>query len=177
MQDLISENIEIQCLAIEQLSDVSTIIAEQSVKALETTNNPFLIAERIVRLGTIIVTPLEKFIEQEIDDEKKVLASIVLLKLGSQKGLDNIITEVRKKGENEYLAINSLVESNIPNVDDLIIERLRQFSLEEFQNVKTSIFISNLFSYLKRLEVSVPEDIKGSIEKIKNSEAYKYYIL
>lgn len=177
MNDLVSENYETQVTALEEVSDILSVLAEQSVKALSVSDNPYLIAERLTYLGTRIVPPLEKFVEDknERDAEKKVLGSTVLLRLGSKKGLDNIIRELKEKGKNEYLAANLLTKAKIPEARDLIIERLRKFSLKELKDSKNSTYISNLLSYLNELSTPLPKDLTDFFESIKESETYKYY--
>ena len=177
INDLVSENFETQCIALEQVSDLSTVLAKQGVKALEVSQNPFLIAERLIKLGSIIVKPLESFIESLKECEKRTIASILLLQLGSYKGLKNVIAELENKGENEYLASRVLIEQNVPGVDNLIIDRLRKFSTEELQNEKTSIYVENLLSYLGRLNVALPSDLEEAFDKLINSPTYKYYRL
>lgn len=176
MQDLVSEDFETQCVALESIGESFKVFAEQSVRALETTSNPFLIVERLANLGSVIVLPLEEFIERTADYEKRVLASILLLRLGSNKGINNVIDELRTEGKNEYLATIVLAESRNPQVKDLFTERLRKFSLEELQDSKRTAYIDSFLKTLRELNVSLPEDIRDSFGKIKDSPTYQYYM-
>jgi hypothetical protein len=178
MTDLVSENYETQVDALEEVSDILSVLAEQCVKSLSVSDNPYLIAERLTYLGTRIIPPLERFVgcQDEMDFEKIFLGSIVLLRVGSKKGLDNVVKELKEKGQNEYLAANQLTKSKIPEAGDLIIERLRFFSFEEFKEMKTSTYISCLLGYLKELSTPLPNDLNEIIESLKSEEVYKYYV-
>lgn len=177
MSDLVSENFEIQVEALEQVSDILSVLAEQCVKALAVSDNPYLIAERLAYLGTRIVPPLEKFVGEGegVENEKRVLGSIVLLRLGSKKGLNYVIEELKKSGKNQYLATRTLVQARVPEAAELIIERLRRFTLMELTDNKESIFVSNLLSYLRELCVPLPVDLINKLVALKGTETYKYY--
>ena len=177
MNDLVSEDFEVQVRALKDVTAILSALAEQCVKALSVSDNPFLIAERLTGLGTIIVPPLEEFVEDvgEGDSEKKVLGSIVLLNLGSKNGLNNVIAELQRTGKNESLAAIVLMRAKIPEAKDLIIERLRKFSLDELKDIKNSTWVENLLFYLAELSTPLPEDLIESFENIKDSETYKYY--
>ena len=180
MDDLVSEDFETQCHALEAVSELLSTLAEQCVKALDVSVNPFLIAERLPGVGSRIIAPLERYIENkgEENSEKKVLASIVLLSLGSKAGLECVVNELREMGKNEYLAVNLLVRTKIPEAKDLIIERLRKFTIDELKDTLTSNYVSNLLAYLiEDLSTPLPADLAASFESIKDSERYMFYAM
>lgn len=177
MQDLVSDNFETQCLALESFCDLVDAITQQAIKGFEVSKTPDLIAERLANLGTIVTNRVEGFIESSKSGERKILASILLLHIGSHKGLDDVIAEFKNQGKYEHLSISKLVKTQMPGVGDLIIERLRKFSLNEFKDEKKSVYVNNLLQYLENLSVHLPTDLKESFEKIRDSPAYKYYAL
>src|SRR5215213_3179096 len=167
MQELVSEDFETQCTALESVRDLNEAIVEQAIKGFETSQAPDLIIEGLANIGFIVRQKLESFVETSKETEKITLASIVLLYLGSRKGVENVINEFVNQGKHEILAVGKLIQAQVPKTGDIIIERLRKFSLEELQDAKKAIYVDSLLRYLNQLKTPLPKDLEESFEKIK----------
>src|SRR5262245_7907862 len=83
--DNLSPDVQIQ--ALEELSQAVVVLVEKAVNTLKSSPHPFLVAERLNRFGSLVIEPLETLINSDVSSETKILASLVLLQVGSRVGL------------------------------------------------------------------------------------------
>ena len=78
INDLDSTQIEKQIPAVEEAANIVDRLAIKAVKSLVNSPNPFLVAERLNRFGSIIVPHLEQLLRESDNSEVNILASFVL---------------------------------------------------------------------------------------------------
>ncbi len=100
MKDLDSTEIAKQIPAVEESVTIVDGLAIKAVEALQNSSNPFLVAERLNRFGSIIVPHLEKLLQESNNSEVNILASLVLLQLNSQVGIPFLLAAI--KNDEEY---------------------------------------------------------------------------
>ena len=87
IEDLDSQNIEQQIIALEKTGNIIETLAAKAVTTLERSANRFLVAERLNRFGSIIVPYLEQLLDSSNNSEVKILAALVLLQQNSTAGI------------------------------------------------------------------------------------------
>lgn len=177
MADLVSADLETQCVALEEVGRMVGVLTAQALKGFESSDVPRLMAERLGFVGKAVTGQIEEFILSRQRDELRVLASINLLYIGSNYGLDDVIQEFRDQGPHEMEAVYQLVNARVPGTDQLIIERLRKFSSQEFSDPKRFDYIDSLIVNLQRLDARLPDDIRETIQRVEGLPHYLRYRL
>lgn len=152
--DLSSNQVEIQISSLDQLCDLAGHIAELGVVALERGPVRFLIAERLHRLGSIVVDPLEELLKETQDNEVQILASLVLLRLGSRSGLPYLLKAITDSHEYSGLAANQLAKNKVIGVPDKIVAKLRSTDSSDIN------LIMSLLAALKTFGAELPSDLQ-----------------
>lgn len=151
--DLSSDDIEVQIPALDILCDLVGQIVEASVGALRRSPTRFLVAERLPRLGSAAVVPLERLLKESPDEETRTLASLVLLRLGSRAGVPRLLEAVTDSSEYSGLAANLLAESKVGEVTDRIVTKLRSSDPADID------LIVSLLNALKACRTDLPPDL------------------
>jgi hypothetical protein len=138
-------------------------VAEAAVSAYISTSSPLAIAERLFLLGPAVVRPLERFVESNEKSEKRTLASILLLSLGSKQGLEDVLHELEVGGPDEILAARKLVDANVKEAPGLIIERLRRLPATAFTDQNNAPYVNGLLGALANSGTPLPDEIKKLI--------------
>jgi hypothetical protein len=154
MADLSSNEVEIQIPALDKLCELVGEIVESSVVALRHGPERFLVAERLPRLGSVAVGPLERLLKETQDEETQILASLVLLRLRSRTGVPRLLEAVMDSHEYSGLAANLLAESKVIEVADRIVMKLRSADPTDID------LIVSLLNALKVCEVALPSDLR-----------------
>ncbi len=131
----------------------SLVLITQAIQALAKAPDPYFIAERLPALGSIIIPPLEKLIETTERIDSKTLAALVLLQLGSDKGVAWLKHIIDIGGHYSSLAANSLATKGFQEVGDNILNYLRKCDLQEGDKLIAMI------TALEKLDIPLPEDI------------------
>ncbi|MEM7594732.1 MAG: HEAT repeat domain-containing protein [Cyanobacteria bacterium P01_A01_bin.83] len=153
IENLDSQQIEHQIPAIEETANIVETLAKKAVAALENSPNRFLVAERLNRFGSIIVPDLEQLLESSTNSEVKILASLVLLQLGSKAGVAILLNTIRDDEEYAILAARHLAQAGIKDAIDPICDRLKSASLEEVD------LIVSLLDALNKSNGKLPQDL------------------
>jgi hypothetical protein len=160
MNGLVSEDMERQTSAIEAAGKLIQQLAEQAVRGLAVSSSPVITTDWLSRLGPVLIPSLEKFVDSAAPGEKRVAAGCLLLYLGSQKGVKDVLDELRSGGPNEFLAANKLVKAKIPEAPALIIERLRQIPESVLFDESQSPYVYGFLRYLEESGTPLPPDLK-----------------
>lgn len=169
-----ADGLDIQSRSIEEIHEVFVDVIERILTLFESTDNPYLVAERMSRFGSIVIAPLERLLDRITDDERRALASLVLLSLGSQKGIGFVIRELIEGRPYEGLAAKILMSTGNPRTADALITRLRSFSREEFADLKNSVLLGQYLQYLRTLGHELPDDLSLKLKAAEGTEAYPY---
>ena len=153
MNDLDSTQIDKQIPAIEEAATIVNELAIKAVQSLLNSSNPFLVAERLNRFGSIIVPHLEKLLQESDNSEVNILASLVLLQLNSQVGIPILLAAIKDDDEYAILAAQHLAKAGIKDTIKPICNRLRNSKLEEID------LIVGLLAAMAKLDDKLPQDL------------------
>ncbi|MEM8721919.1 MAG: hypothetical protein AAGE84_21920 [Cyanobacteria bacterium P01_G01_bin.39] len=153
MENLDSPQISRQIPAMDEATAIVETLAIKAVDSLKTSSNPFLVAERLGRFGSVIVPHLEMLIQDSHNWEVKILASLVLLQLNSQVGVPILLNAIEDNEEYAILAAQHLAQANVKEAIQLIWNRLRKSKLEQVD------LIESLLASLSRLNRKLPQDL------------------
>ena len=125
-QELASPNRETQSFAITKATDLCQSLASTVTKLLPQHQNRFLIAERLAQFGTLAIPELQNILKNiTCDPEAKVLASLVLIKLGNTDGVSLLLSEISNRGEYDLLAAQHLANQGIFSTIPLLEAELK----------------------------------------------------
>lgn len=169
---LTAPNVEKQAKAIDDAIRVNHLLALSSVCALRDSQDRFFVAERLPRFGSVVIEPLEALLQEPAEREAKVLASLVLLGLGSRAGVPILLEALQTEPINRYasLVARTLAANGIGEAGDAIIARLRGSDLsaaalgKSFASNASKDLIVSLLSALKTLAIALPTDLQQRLE-------------
>jgi len=124
------------------------------VDALKRGPHRLFVAERLYRFGSVAIDLLEELLETSDNSEIKILASMVLLQLGSRGGVPCLLDAIVKDDAYVCMAAMRLAEAGIVEAGDRIVARLRLCELDEFD------LIVSLLSALEKLGHEIPKDLR-----------------
>jgi hypothetical protein len=153
VENLESGELEKQVCALEGAVEIVNLLAFKTVETFEKASHKFPIADRLYRFGSIMVPHLEQLLEKTEDLETKILAAVVLLRLGSQVGVDVLLNAISRDKQYPCLAASCLAAAGIKIAINPISDRLRNASFEEID------LIVGLLTALEELNGEIPPDI------------------
>lgn len=157
---LASTSMETQAYALEEAAVLLEAVVSAAMEGYKKSTDPTITAERLILLGPAIVPALEHFVASEIAGEKRTVASILLLSLGSMKGLEDVLEAVKSGSNNQFVAAHKLADAGITQAGSIIIERLRHLATTElFKREQSPKFVS-LLTALQKLNTDLPADLK-----------------
>lgn len=154
LEDLGTTQIEKQVPALEQAVEIVDSIAIQAVAALRKSPNRFLVAERLKRLGSVVVPHLEKLFQESDNSETQILAALVLLQFNSRVGIPCLLDAVTQDKEYAGLVAEHLAKLGIKEAIEPILNRLRTCHLKEVD------LVVNLLDALAKLGGILPSDLQ-----------------
>lgn len=157
LKNLESSEIEKQVVAVEQAGEIVNYIAIKTVEAFKKSQHRFPIAERLYSLGSVVVPPLEKVLQESDNSETSILAAVILLRFGSKLGVSCLLDAVAKDEEYSSLAASSLAAAGVKEAIDPMINRLRSCDLK---NVDLAI---GLLGALEDLQSEIPSDLRSRL--------------
>jgi hypothetical protein len=138
-------------------------VVSATLTALERSNDPYFIAQRVARFGEEVIQPLSELMAHTSLPEVKTLAALILLKKGSRIGVPILVREIEDEGVYRVIASTALASAGVAEHVPAIFNRLRQYSptsLSEFPTTQDDEVLS-LLGVLKQLRVELPEEIKS----------------
>jgi len=90
VENLESGELEKQVFALESAVEIVNLLALKTIETFDKASHKFPIADRLYRFGSIMIPHLEQLLKKTEDSETKILAAVVLLRLGSQVGVDGM---------------------------------------------------------------------------------------
>lgn len=131
--DLSSDDIERQATAIERAGVLTHHLAHLSVDALRRGPERYVVAERLAQLGSVVVAPLEELQTQTADAEVRTLSALVLLQLGSHRGVPWLL-EVLEDHRYAYACAtaNGLARAGVRTARSAILTRLQECPVSEY---------------------------------------------
>jgi hypothetical protein len=160
---LVSTDLEVQASALEIAAALLESVVHSAIQGYENSTNPTVTAERLLLLGPAIVPPLEQFITDKEAGEKRTIASLLLISLGSMKGLEDVLEAVRSGSDNQFLAAHKLANAGVTQAVDLIIVRLRSLIATDLFNRESAPKFASFLSALRRLNVALPSDVREQL--------------
>ena len=156
IEDLDTTQIERQIPALEQSVEIVNSIAVKAVDALVKGPNRFLVAERLSRLGSIVIPHLEELIKESDELETKILAAIVLLQFDSMLGVPCLLDAIAHDQDYAGLAAEHLAKKGIKEAIEPIIDRLYAVALHSESLHKEVDLTVNLINALRKLDGDMP---------------------
>lgn len=154
MEDLDTTQVEKQVPALEQATEIVNFIAGKAVDALRKGPNRFLIAERLNRLGSVVVPHLEKLLKEANDSETRILAALVLLQFDSRVSVPYLLDAVAKDEEYAGLVAGHLAKLKIKEAIEVIINRLRDCDLKQVD------LVVSLLDASAKIGGEIPSDLR-----------------
>ncbi len=156
-----------QAQAIDEAIQVNSLLADAAVYALQNGQDRYFVAERLPNFGSIIMEPLQALLKESADAEVKVLASLVLLRLGSKVGVPDLLQAVLTEPVDRYAAliVDRLAACGVSETSEAVINRLRQLSLKEidlgksFESNANKDFVVASLHALQTLNLPLPQDL------------------
>jgi len=153
--------------AIDEAIQVNSLLADAAVYALQNGQDRYFVAERLPNFGSIIMEPLQALLKESADAEVKVLASLVLLRLGSKAGVPDLLQAVLTEPVDRYAAliVDRLAACGISETGEAVINRLRQLSLKEidfgksFESNANKDFVVSALHAMQTLNFPLPQDL------------------
>lgn len=133
-----------------------------AVKTLEASDNPYPIAERLLRFREEAVSPLSDLLARSPSSEVTTLAALILVTNGSRLGVPALVAEVERDGDYIILASFALANAGVTDHVPAIIERLHRWPVplnREFPTAEDDMALT-LLEVLKKLRVPLPEEIR-----------------
>jgi hypothetical protein len=124
-----------------------------AVQALEIAPDAYFIAERLPALGSILIGPLENIVKTSNRADAKTVAALVLLNLGSQRGVTWLQTIIDQRDKYSSWAASLLAAKGVQEVGSNILNYLRTCGLDQEHEIIAMI------TALEKLEIRLPEDI------------------
>ncbi|MCL1465328.1 hypothetical protein [Argonema galeatum] len=157
LEDLGSLEVEKQVIAVERVGEIVDFLAVKTVDAFRRSPHRFPMAERLYRLGSVVVTPLENLLKESDNLETSILASVILLRFGSRAGVSCLLDAIAKDEEYLSLAASSLAAAGIKEASDPMINRLRSCDIN---NIDLAI---GLLNALEDLGSEIPSDLRDRL--------------
>ncbi len=162
-----ASDIKTQIQAIDEAIQVNFLLADSAVDALQTGQDRYFVAERLHNFGSVIVGPLQALLEASADAEVKILAALVLLRLGSRTGIPILLEAVLTEQVDRYAALvaERLAANGVTEASTAIIARLRQLNLQEidlgrsFKSNAAKDFVVSSLHAMQTLNVPLPQDL------------------
>ena len=156
-----------QAQAIDEAIQVNFLLADAAVYALQHGQDRYFVAERLHNFGSVIVEPLQALLKESTNTEAKILASLVLLRLGSKVGISILLEAVLTEPVDRYasLVVDRLAANSISEASTAIIARLRQFILREadlgksFESNADKDFVVSSLHAMQTLNSPLPQDL------------------
>jgi|GEM_PF-1805899 len=159
IEDLDTTQIERQIPALEQSVEIVNSIAVKAVDALVKGPNRFLVAERLSRLGSIVIPHLEELIRESDELEIKILAAIVLLQFDSMLGVPCLLDAIAHDQDYGGLAAEHLAKKAVKEAIEPIIDRLYTIALHPESLHKQVDLTVNLINALRKLDGDMPSTL------------------
>lgn len=165
-------DIKKQTQAIDDAVRLNRLLALSSVCALRDGQDRFFVAERLPRFGSVVVEPLETLLQEPAEAEAKILASLVLLGLGSKAGVPTLLEALKTEPAERYAALiaRALAANGIGETGEVIIGRLRNADLtvaalgKSFASNAAKDTAVSLLADLRTLAVALPPDLRQRLE-------------
>jgi len=140
-------------MVLEDTVKIINLLAEKAVAALKNSSNPFLVAERLNGLGSVIIPHLEKLLTETEDTETKILSALVLLQLNSKIGVSVLLDAIIQDEEYSGLIAVNLAKKGVKEAIQPIIKRLKICELKQID------LIVNLLEALGQLNGKLTQDL------------------
>jgi len=165
---LIASDTEMQAQAIDEAIQVNSLLADAAVYALEKGPNRYFVAERLHNFGSILVEPLQVLLEESAHAEVRILAALVLLRLGSKAGVPVLLEAVLTEPVDGYasLVVERLAANGVDEASGAIITRLRKFDPSKvelgksFESNPSKDFVVSLLSAMQTFGIALPPDLQ-----------------
>ena len=154
LRDFASDQLERQIPALDQLCQLVNDLVKLAVYKLETGPERFLIAERLHNLGGTAIVPLESLLMRTDNPEVRILASLVLMQVGSQTGLPWLLQGILEDRNYATLIVRHVAEHKVSAAADKIVARLRVSDA----TTDLDLVVASLEA-LEKLNVDVPQDL------------------
>lgn len=154
-----SNNLEENLDALDESARVVQILLAESIDCF--VNSPYRIpiADRLVRFGPTIVTPLERLFDKPLDQEAHHQIALILLHLGSKAAIRYLLSQLENRGPTAVSAAIALSNANVSEAAPGIRALLEQWSADSDPYAAAS-----LISALKRFG-NLPESLKNELRR------------
>lgn len=163
MRGLVSANPEEQISALDKASEIVNDIARTAVQGLHASSMPLFVAERLLKLGSPVVEPLEDLLPQVQTPAERIIVSLLLLQLGSTSGVSCLLDAIENNDEYAPLVSNKLAAAHVSQAAERIISRLSKDDLDTYtlSDAGKTDFVVSLLSALKTIGVELPAHLQS----------------
>lgn len=166
---LTASDTKIQVQAIDEAIQINSLLADAAVYALQNGPDRYFVAERLHNFGSILIEPLQALLNESTDDEVKILAALVLLRLGSKAGVPILLGAILTEPVDRYASLiaERLAANGVSGADEAVIARLRQLGPSKvdlgksFESNPSKDFVVTALHALHTLNVSLPPDVRA----------------
>ena len=162
-QLLYSSQLADQVEGLQEACKAISMIADEAVNALSLAGNKIIYADRLSRLGPVIIPSIEKRFVSYPDGELKTTAALLLLHFGSTSGLSQLMSVLSRDNENCFLVATKLANAGINEAAEPILQLLRDVICLRPLDDKFAPEIAALVSALRKLSVPIPADIQADL--------------
>lgn len=153
LSDLTSISAERRLRAIDSIGALTHELAIAVADLLERGPERFLIAERLPKLGPMIIPALRNLLDKQCSSEAKTLAALVLLSLQDQTGVPVLLEAIEQSELYGGLCASHLAEASLREAAPAVLARLKRVTMEEI-DLAVSLILA-----LKKLKVEIPSDL------------------
>ncbi len=140
-------------------------VVSAAVKAMEISDNPYPVAEKVLRFGAEKIQPLIDLLARNTSSEVATLAALILVKNNYNQGVPFLVDEVKHSGVYFVIASRALASAGCADHVNYVFEKLRQHTVflnSEFPSTDDEVALS-LLNDLDTLNVQVPSDIRSKL--------------
>ena len=149
-----------QLSGLDDAKALVTQLVRQSVEILFSASNPYGVAEKLFAMGPSVIPDLQRQLDEGGPPEAMAYAALVLLKLGSQKGVGQLFRSLKEGIGPTGMIAQGLATARVPGASEVITEVLMTASAS-----KDPYTAVTLISALRELEAPVPEEAFGRLEQ------------
>jgi len=161
IEKLDSDELERQLSGLDDARALISQFARRSVELLLSSSSPYVIAEKLFAMGPSVIGDLEKQLDgDDAQPEARTYAALVLLKLGSRKGVSQLFRSLKDGVGPIGMIAESLGLAQVPGAGEAISDALKDGALS-----KEPYTVVTLVCALRRLGATVPDEVLRQLDE------------
>jgi hypothetical protein len=107
---------------LDEIHKEFTTLVHDAVSMLQYKEGRIFVAERVYKLGSVTIKPLEDLFETSQDEDLRTIVAIILLKLGVTTRVDWLLQNISREKDHLCLIANTLAKANLAASQQVIIQ-------------------------------------------------------